>query len=260
MKFNNSNKRDHLIIAGILILVIAAIFLAIALGIVGKMSISTKFIQDQGNQNLWFLNNNNSDEELRNADLPKTGRDDVLVDQHIDDPDHHYVEMGTIDLVDDSFDDDFPICVTPNWGDDQWVVIRVKGGYEPALQNYPGYGDYYGMFTITDKNHNIIMNPCQGMYVGWFLSDYDSWTCTGDSFCDHCYVYYNFTLDPHACENWICLDSSYDLDGNLCEDKYVLVEYDTHWKGCNFDYILAHENHVLRIPNSRFNIYNYIAS
>jgi hypothetical protein len=98
------------------------------------------------------------------------------------------------------------------------------------------------------------MNPCQGMYVGWFLKDPEPVDYGYSGMCECCWVYYNFTLDPHACENWICLDSSYDPDGgNFQDHKYVLVEYETHWLGCEFDYILAHENYVLRILNSRIN-------
>jgi hypothetical protein len=258
MKIYDSNKWYSMIIAGILVTSVLVIFVAFALGVNGTNNFSDnsdRSLQPIGPEDLYISGTNKSENFLDEVIKAKTGHGDVLGDQTVYNPDHHYVEPGEIEFVDDNFDDDFPVCVTPDWGDDKWVVVRVRGGYVPEKKSYYGYpGQYYGLFIITDKDGNIIWNPCPppNMYVGWFLEDiYDSWTCEG-SVCDACWVYYNFTINGHICDNWICLDSSYDPDGgNKQSEKYVLVEYDIHWKGCEFDYMLAHENRVPGIPNSR---------
>jgi hypothetical protein len=258
MEINNSNKVYSIIVAGILVSSIITIFVAFALGVDGNNNFSdnsNRSVRPMSTEPLYLLETNKSEKILDKVIKAKTGHDDVSVDQTVYNLDHHYVEPGEIQFVDDNFDEDFPVCVTPDWGDDKWVVVRVRGGYVPEKQSYYGYpGEYYGLFIITDECGNIIYNPCNTprMYVGWFLDEIvDEWTCSG-TMCEECWVYYNFTITGHICDNWICLDSSYDPDsGHFQSDKYVLVEYDIHWKGCEFDYILAHENRVPGIPNSR---------
>ena len=86
------------------------------------------------------------------------------------------------------------------------------------------------------------------MYVGWGLTLDDSWwecvPCVDSLECE-CWQYFKFTFDT-SCDNWICLDSTKDIYGNPCNEETKLVdfEYDITWLGCEFDYILAHKNHV----------------
>lgn len=178
----------------------------------------------------------------------KAGNDNVPIDHRIDDPEDYTVEPGAIEFVEDNIESDLPICITPEWGEDKWVVFRVKGGYLPYNKTWWQYGEFPGLMTITDKYGNTIYNDCvPGMSVGWFLVFEDSWTV-----CEPCntWTYYNFTFDPYACDNWIILESSYKLTDppQLQPCKYVKIHYDTHWKACEFDYILAHENHVPKSP------------
>lgn len=175
-----------------------------------------------------------------------------LADQTVFNPDNKYVEAGSIEFVDDGFDGDLPICMDMDYGADKWVVIKVCGGYDPNKVCYPGYGSYYGLMILRDANGDIVMNG--NMYVGWLLDSYTDVSADyrdPESICDACCVWYNFTLDPGACNNWVCLDSSYQLHDNcppsLNENKYYTIEYNTHWFGCYFDKMLAH---VIRVPES----------
>ncbi|MFX1364634.1 MAG: hypothetical protein ACFFCE_12435 [Promethearchaeota archaeon] len=161
----------------------------------------------------------------------------------------YYAEPGSITFVEDNFESDLPICFDMEYGADKWVVIKVCGGYDPRLQLYPGYGYYYGLMILRDADGKIVMNG--NMYVGWLL---DSYTDVSDQYrkpgciCCQCCVWYNFTIDPYACNNWVCLDSSYQLhdkgEPTLNEDKFYTIEYKTHWFGCEFDKMLAHINCV----------------
>ena len=93
------------------------------------------------------------------------------------------------------------------------------------------------------------------MWVGWNLQIENEWRDCSSSPCEACWYYYNLTFDPYQCNNWICLDSSSDPDGNHVQtDKFADLYLDINWKGCDFDYILAHENQVPGVPNSRIKI------
>ena len=170
---------------------------------------------------------------------------DESVDQIVDNPEHFTVEMGEIKFVADSFESPLPICMDEEYGTGQWVIIGVKGGYEPLLKN-----SVYGIMTIRDQDGVKAGNDCNSMWVGWSLGSYEEILCPENEE-DCCWTYYNFTINPEICNNWVCLDSSYDLDGQFHEEKYYTIDYNTHWKGCDFDYILAHVNRVPGIPNTR---------
>jgi hypothetical protein len=263
MKIVNSNKSHYMIIAGILVISILSIFVAFALGVENTNNFSNnsdRSVRSTNLESLYMLECNKSESILDKIIKSKPDRDDVPVDQTVYNPEKQYVEMGAIEFETDSFNenpDDLPICMSLAYGAKQWVVIKVKGGYEPATKSYYGYDGYYGLMYLKDKNGNIVYNECHpGMFVGWLMDSYQiiDGCQEGTSECDACWVYYNFTLNPEACMNWICLDSSYELDGDKCLCKYYKIEYDTHWKGCEFDKILAHENRVPGIPNSRIKI------
>lgn len=253
MKFYNSNERYHQIFAGILILCILAIFTVSICGV----GISDVLKEDDFNHNNVVKSSKNALERIDPKEFEvtriKTGNDDGSIDHRIDDPEDYYVEPGAIEFVEDNIESDLPICVYPEWGEDKWVVFKVKGGYQPWPKYwFSGYGEYSGFMTITDKDGNIIYNEGHpGMFVGWFLVLDDYWTEWEKC---NTWTYYNFTFDPWACDNWIVLESSYKLTDPvvLQPDKYYKIHYDTHWKACQFDYILAHEKSCPKIPNSRF--------
>lgn len=194
----------------------------------------------------YMLECNKPEDILDTVINAKPGCLDESVDQTVYNPELYYVEMGEIKFVDDSFESPLPICMDGVYGTGQWVIIGVKGGYTPNLIN-----DAYGVMTLRDAAGNPVGNDCYpGMWVGWSLGSVEPILCPeGEEDC--CWTYYNFTLNPEFCDNWACLDSSTDLDKQFHEEKYYTFEYETHWKGCEFDYILAHVNRVPEIPNSR---------
>ena len=227
MKRDDSNKKYEIIIAGILVISIVSVFLVIALGI--------KFSDTYKEQIPMFsiLENN----KQKNIGTPR-GNDDVPIDQTIDDDEVYSVDPGLIEFVSDNIESPLPICLTPQWGADKWVVFRVYGGYTPATD--------FGMIVIKQYNDKYL-NPCNpNMWVGWNLIVTDDWVdCNFEGInCLGCWHYYNVSFDT-SCDNWICLDSTTDPDEKTDQlEKYVTIEYDTTWIGCQFDYILAHENHV----------------
>lgn len=252
-----------MIIAGILMMAVVTIFGAFALGVEGANNFSDNSDRSSKPINAemqYMVESNNSEECLDKVIRPKLERGDVSVDQVVHNPEPQFVEKGEIEFVTDSFNEDpadLPICMSLEYGAQQWVVIKVKGGYIPYTRDYFGYGQYYGLMVLTDKNGNIIYNDCNpGMFVGWLMDSYTVVDCQqpGTDECENCWTYYNFTLDPYACNNWVCLESSYDIYGEECVCKDLRIKYDTHWKGCEFDYILAHENRVSGIPNFRIKI------
>jgi len=243
------------IVIGILVFSTLAIFVGSTLGVVVFDNLSEnsdKSALPISVEPLYTLECNKPEKILDTAIEAESGCRDEPVDQVVYNPKLHYVEVGEIKFVEDSFVDDLPICMSIDYGSEQWVVIGVKGGYTPTLKNYFGNPAYsaYGLMYLKDADGNIVFNDCNpGMFVGWLLDSYTTILCPDDPDC--CWTYYNFTLNPELCMNWVCLDSSYDLDGQFHEDKFYMIEYDTHWKGCEFDKILAHVNRVPGIPYSR---------
>jgi hypothetical protein len=235
-------------VIGILVIATLIIFVAY-LGVIAFEIFPVKSpnrVLDTNVDPLYSLEFNYAENSLEGVIKAKPDHNEP-VDQIVYNPDKHYAEPGKIEWFNDSFSsdgEDLPICMDLDFGAKQWVVIRVLGGYTPTKTNYYGI-NAYGLMYLKDACGKIVFNDCvPGMFVGWVLNDYSVVECEG-TMCDMCWVYYNFTLDPYACENWVCLDSSYDVDGNLQPCKYYTIEYDTHWKGCEFDKILAH---VLTCP------------
>ena len=245
------------VVIGILVIAILAVFVAFTLGANAFDELSDNSINNGRSINidpLYSIEFSKSDNSLDTIIKADSRGHIEPVDHTVYNPNHQFVERGSIQFVTDSFNEDpadLPICMDLDFGEQQWVVLKVLGGYTPCPQDYFGYGNYYGLMTLTDKNGNTVYNDCiPGMFVGWLMNepvDVSDQYRTG-SICDCCYTWYNFTLNPRACNNWVCLDSSYQLDEEqVTPCKYYLIEYDTHWCGCEFDQLLAH---VICVPES----------
>jgi hypothetical protein len=247
MERYNSNKRYQVIIAGILMVLVIFIIISSTSGFFGKIFFYNKDNPELHSVPPYVKGNYRKDFLTDPPDIP-LGSDNVSVDQEIHDT-GYTVEPGTIELVADNIPDELPICISPCWAADKWVAFKVLGGYEFKA----------GMLTISQYDKTV-WNPCiNGMYVGYGLELIENYRLC-DGVCSGCYEIWNFTFNTD-CDNWICLDSSYDPDGgHYQEHKDVTFTYDTTWTGCDFDYILAHERHVPRIPNSRCNFINYFVS
>ena len=240
------------IVIGILVFSTLAIFVGSTLGVVVFDNLSEnsdKSALPISVEPLYTLECNKPENILDTVIKTKPGCLNEPVDQVVYNPKEHFVEQGEIVFEQDSFVDDLPIYMSVEYGMEQWVVIGVNGGYTPELDNYFGY-QAYGLMYLKDADGNVVYNDCNsGMFVGWLLDSYTEISCVTS---DPCWTYYNFTLNPELCMNWVCLDSSYQLgDLEPEESKFYTIEYDTHWTGCEFDQILAHVNRVPEIPNSR---------
>jgi hypothetical protein len=245
MEINYSNKRYSMIIAGILVTYILTVFVAFTLGVGSSNNFSDN--SDQGlrpmsSEPLYMLETNKSEDILDSSIKTKGDHGDVSVDQTYTIEDLTVGEAADVQFYDTNIDEEpLPICINPDWALDKWIAFKTKGGYVPA--------DVLGMVEIQQCGSRVI-NPCNGMWVGWGLTatiNDDYWICTSDP-CE-CWHIYNITFDT-SCDNWICLDSTPDQCSSGC-DKLVDFVFDTHWVGCEFDYILALENRVPGIPNSR---------
>ena len=248
-------------VIGILLFSTLAIFVGSTLGVIAFNNLSENSnisalpisVESQ-----YMLECNKPEDILDTVIKAKLGRDESVY-QLIQNPEKHFVEEGIIEFVTDSFSADpadLPICMSVEYGLEQWVVLRVYGGYLPATTNFAGY-EAYGLMTLRDADGNTVFNDCiPGMYVGWLLDSYEIIDCVGTE-CETCWVSYNFTLAPDLCNNWLCLDSSYDTDGVKYDHKYYTIDYETNWLGCEFDIILAHVN---RVPEPLTPDKRYIAS
>ena len=206
------------------------------------------------------MENSNSEDLL--FELPKTSPDfgDVPVDKEcvVDDL---LVEKGSITPIYDNIPDELPICLTPAWAADKFMLVSVIGGYEPIDGTY---------ITVIGKD-GVVYNDCiPGMWVGWKTIWTDVTNCgdlpdvLGEGYqLQCCEKIWKLTLDT-SCNNWVCLDSSYypaipdcctlgEVDGNgdllpeLIPGKDITIEINTKWQGCTdeeqqFYIILAHKN------------------
>ena len=169
-----------------------------------------------------FIEGDEEDSIIR----PNVNIDDLPVDQDYWDR-GHTVEEGYVQYIGDNIPDELPICLSPSTASDWWVAFEVRGGYWPCDDQWLWVYQYGSLVT----------NPCNGMMVGWKLELMDEYWLDK---CWCCTKVYNFSIDT-SCNNWVCLDSTSVPDGctNVQENKLVDILFDTHWCGCDFDYILA---------------------
>ncbi len=157
-------------VIGILLFSTLAIFVGSTLGVIAfdhlseNSNISALPISVESQ---YMLECNKPEDILDTVIKAKPGLDESVY-QYVQNPKHHLVEEGVIEFVKDSFVDDLPICMSVEYGMDQWVVLRVKGGYLPELQDYLGNPLYsaYGLMTLTDKFGNTEYGAMGGSSVG----------------------------------------------------------------------------------------------
>jgi hypothetical protein len=195
---------------------------------------------------LYILQTNKSEDILDSSMKSKGDHSGVSVDQTYTIVDLTVGEDPEVEFVDTNIDDEeLPICINPDWALGKWIAFRTKGGLTPA--------QILGMVEVQQCGSRVY-NDCpdlENMWVGWGLTVFDDyWECTSTP-CE-CWHVYNITFDT-SCDNWICLDSTPDGCVSGCDKKVDFI-FDTHWVGCEYDYILAHENRVPGIPNSRIKI------
>jgi hypothetical protein len=188
MKLDNSNKRVSNIIAGILLIFVAIIFIALATGVVGNHL----YIQDR----MDLLKRENNLVEV-SSDLSFSGdignNDFVPVTQTFSDIARYYTAPGSITNFADGMLDDtfyFPLFIDPAPADptaqayidsflNNWYkIVEVEGGYIPC-----GTGPQYFNLYQKDKDDPSGTNPWKkiggvdpttGLYtvIGWSLEWY----------------------------------------------------------------------------------------
>lgn len=147
------------------------------------------------------------------------------------------VEAGTIEIIHENLpgpDYEFPLCITQADVDEFYMVVAVKGGYEPV-------------------GGAILVFQAKNCYQGSMEIVWTEVACHDDSlYSDCCWTFWEATLlitDP------ICLESNqaptvgsdfnvYPSDIDLQKDVWICVK--TMWTGCplpdqHFIVILAHK-------------------
>jgi hypothetical protein len=243
MKIDNSNKRDSLIIAGILVFLITSIFVAFIIRF-GDYSLNTEINKnaEEMYSESFVFKHNSSESETDDVHIAQscniTGLDTV---------------PGSITIDSYYYDDPLPLCVTPEVVSDWFVLVRSEGGYVPTG----------GDIEFWQKDQ-LVWNDCwedgQTMYLGYGIAveDVTDGIYTTDPCC--CVRWYNLTIDT-SCNNWACLDSNqYPPVCGDCEitdfeagmeipDKDVDLHIRMDWEGCTmpdqqFEIIYAHKSCV----------------
>jgi hypothetical protein len=264
MKLDNSNKRISNIIAGILLVFLALVFIATALGVVGyHLSIQDKIDPLKSG----------SQYNLEDKDFVPVAQYDYGIQTYNTEP-------GSISQVQEDLcaNFDFPLCIDPA---DQYVqdsllniwykVYQVCGGYEPD----PCGPQQWNLYQWDKDTNSWVIVGTDTQYIGWSLTwveiqdttQFSNFDPDGDgphegfeiqfeaSECC-CYSYWVCIIDYQTCMNKGCIDSNRDPDGNIIPGKHLELDVIHAWTGCGdisqqFVYILAQ---ISRIPNSRINI------
>jgi hypothetical protein len=280
MKIDISNKRVSNVIAGILLVFVACVFIATTLGVVGNhLYIQHNFVED-------------SPVLCHSGDIGNI--DFVPVDQdcfggeldtaagYINNVQHEFCDGLDADGYGYSGNFIFPLCFEDpepavfydlfyNW----YKVFEVCGGYEPKACN-----SWFNIYQYKVGPDEI---GTDSEYIGWKLQfdeitpdeiSIDGWYDDGvhapiylgnviasDPCC--CISYWVAFIDS-SCDNGACVQSNQipttncfniDAPGEI-PGKELTVWLNMTWTGCgdeaqDFDLILVQ---ILRIPNSRINI------
>jgi hypothetical protein len=259
MKLDDSNKRYSAIIAGILIISVASIFVANLMGLRGYSIRSSSNLQLES-AGIPFCDENSKSGVIEGDSHNRTN--DVHIAQWCE-VDCIDTEPGKIEVHEVYYDNvPLPLCVTAETVDDWYVIVNVTGGYEFT----DGSIEFYQGKTGAKE---LVWNDCiQGMYLGYDLDSMDVTDqykppdCTEECCC--CWKMIKIYVNP-SCNNWACLDSNQmpEICGDcwfevppVDLDKEVMIKIKTEWEGCpspdqQFEIIYAHKNCVHGIPNSR---------
>jgi hypothetical protein len=265
MNLDNSNKRISNIIAGILVVVVVSVFIAIALGLIGE----NLYLEDKTSDPLLLWDLGNSD-FVPIAQTCPGGEWDT--------------DAGSIEVVQEDLADlfEFPLCFNPSDPQcevnsllDTWFrVYKVCGGYYPCDCGTQAF-DLYQQNKLTGELE-IVTSP--GYYVGWSLDwhqltaqeiadGYDGIVFTFDTIDDCCCTSYWIATINTDCNNPGCIDSNQwpDVPDDCTmgptfsaeiPGKEIIAELTSTWCGCpvlgqRFVLILVQ---IFRIPDSRVNI------
>jgi hypothetical protein len=276
MKLDNSNKRISNIIAGILLVFVAIIFIAIALGVFRDNPYLQDKIDPLNSGSLFDL------EDDENQDF-------VPVAQTCDDVARYHTVRGSVEIMPESnlidiascSSFEFPLCINPCDSEvqlfinDWYAIFEVCGGYMPN----ESMTQLFNLYQYNEEKDQWMSVSSDGTYIGWSLDWIqvqethinDGWITSGIGTHNDipiiftpaaccCYTYWVAIIDA-SCNNKGCIDSDQTPDScgtpqGYLPGKDLKLELVMGWCGCNdetqcFELILVQ---IFRIPNSRINI------
>jgi hypothetical protein len=247
MKIDDSNKRYSMIIAGILIVSVASVFLAISLGYGGfKENPNNPFsmeIYANSGKKTWndgSPGNNKSVSVAQECEII-----DLDTAQGEIKPNTDYTNIPTT----------LPLCIDDSVVKDWWIAYLVCGDYDVRKISCRYYGkielrnDKDGLLgTIYMEGVEVTDLPCCWKLVNFTNFDVDP--VNGFEIPSN----YKPIVDP-ACNLYMHKD--YDHSKGLGKEVDLLIK--TWWKGCDqdiqkFRLILAHKNLFLESPTPEIKI------
>jgi hypothetical protein len=248
MKIDNSNKRNFIIIAGILVILVVSFSMAIIVLGVGRFR-----IKDSNITHPLFLGSISGSSNDKYESKKSGNHKSVPIAKSCDELNVDTLP-GTITYVGGFYDDPLPLCIDANVVSDWWIAYEVTGGYDP-WDILPGNCKLYGTITLDQDK-----TGARGTIL---MKDYVS-KCCGCG----CKIY-NFT-GLELADGPIILDSNHlpqvnDCSLMCCPDpnrelgKRVDINIMTNWEGCpnldqKFGLILAHKNLFPESPTPEINI------
>ena len=214
MEIDYGDKRSQIIIAGILVIFVVAIFVGFAL-VVGVLKTESQNsilpLYDK------MLNSSEIGIFRQDTDV-LAGKTDCIFDVptvpgEISASSWYFPPESWTEL---------PLCITDADIASWYITLYVAGGYEPVC----------GSITFTQEGVD------QYIYISWAETDYccySEWTATfvTDDGC----IEFDSTEDPN-----INLPFNYNYCGDGFDEKLVDICWCTGWIGCDFCIMLIHKN------------------
>ena len=225
MEIDYGEKRSQIIIAGILVFVIVAIFVGFALVVGGLKT-------DSQNRVLPLF-----DKVLNDSGISTFGQDtDVSVGKGdcIDDIPTAAGEISALSWYFPALEwTELPLCITDADIASWYIDLYVKGGYEPVT----------GTITFTQEG------VYQYIYITWTETVYECWSVWTATFTtDDGLIKFESSEDPV-----IDLPFPYNYCGDGFDEKLVDLCWCTGWIGCDFYILQPHKGILPDSPNFRLN-------
>ena len=215
MEIDNGDRRSQIIIAGILVMCIVAIFVGFAL-VIGV------FKTDSQISMLSLF-----DKVLNNSEIGLISYDTDVSAGKYDCIDDVPTAAGEISLLSANFPPEtwteLPLCITDSDIANWYITLYVTGGYAPQS----------GCITFTQCGVE------QYIYIDWSDTDYccyTEWTATFTT--DDGCIEFMSSQDPV-----INLPFDYNYCGDMPDCKLVDICWCTSWTGCEFCIMLTHKKY-----------------
>jgi hypothetical protein len=216
MGIDDTEERHSNLILGILIVAVATIFVAFALGIGGTKLFSQNKVQPVS---LGFFSEEDNKPELQ---VPNVENTVSVANGGCIEMD---TEAGSIEIDSANLPawEVLPLCITNNDLIDYYVTLRVTGGYTPECGQITFYQKDELKGTIDVNWAHVGHEPCYADY----------WTATFTTATD-------IELESNQ---WPVIPDDFYFSSNydIVTEKKVTVCLCTKWTGCHFWIILVHK-------------------